>query len=94
MDAIEQAETHRKHLLLLLEGIQPTERLVTEKHGAGLLKFLNATRARISTIEQRMQLRKKLLLPRSVAALRLLAQGGYRNASGIKSMIRDVVGYG
>ncbi|WP_458527212.1 glycosyltransferase family 2 protein [Onishia taeanensis] len=91
-DSIEQAITHRAQLVLLLQGIQRAQEVAAEKYYTGLKKFFTTTQERLSTLEQRIAVRRKSLIPRSVAALCLFFQRGYRNANGLQSMIRDIVG--
>lgn len=94
VDAMVQATTHRKHkqLELLLQGIQNAQVTAANKHQEELAQYAQTTQERLALLERRVDVRQKTLFPRSMAAIRLFADGGYRNASGLKSMVRDIVG--
>lgn len=89
---MDQATVHREQLLLLVDGIQRAKEASGGERSAELMRFLKITQAKINTLEKRIKIREKPFFLRSIAALCLLARGGYHNANGVKSMVRDVLG--
>lgn len=77
---------------LMIDGIRRVLSVAPEKYRPGLHSMLETTEASAKTYKLRAGIREKSLLPRIFETLRLLARGGYRNSSGFKAVLRDLVG--
>lgn len=84
-DYIEQQE-------LYVWGIKQALVIAPERHLRGLQNALESTEAKIENFKQRVEVRQKWLLLRVFAAFGLLMTGGYRNTSGFKAVLRDLLG--
>jgi glycosyltransferase involved in cell wall biosynthesis len=91
-DALERAIAHREQTRLLAQGIRRALNVASEKREAALAHFFETTQKRLYTLDQRLRIRRRWFLSRCVSALRFLYQGGYRNAGGLKSLVRDILG--
>lgn len=91
-DLPQKERTQVEQLRLFSKGIQNAILVAPEGYRSELVQFLSTTEAKLETLEQRILVREKWLLPRVIAMLRLLAKGGYRNSRGFKSVFRDLIG--
>ena len=90
-DAMLQASSSRDQLELVVHGIAKAKRLAGDSRQKGLDKFMAATQTQLAVLERRVSVRQKALGGRILAALRLYFIGGYQEASGLKSMVRDII---
>lgn len=90
-EAATQARTQLEQLRIFAKGIHDVSRTAPEQYQQALQELENRFRQRIETTESRMAVRSKSLFPRVVAVGGLLIRGGYRNTSGLKAVLRDIV---
>lgn len=95
---IEHEVSRQEQLFMMMQGIERAKYVVSTQYHKPLLSFLHKTKDHLKKQEQyleslkkRVKIREKPLLTRSIAAVCFFIQGGYRNASGVKSMVRDIV---
>lgn len=81
-----------EQLKIFVDAIQCVERKAPEKYCKKLAYLKRRTIQSINTTESRMGVRAKWVFPRLVAVSKLLLNGGYRNTSGLKAVLRDIVG--
>ncbi len=81
-----------QQLELFIDGGRKALLVASEKHQDLLRELLKSTETKIEILLERIKVRKKSLFPRVVATLGLLFRGGYRNTSGFKAVLRDLVG--
>ncbi len=77
---------------LMIEGIRRVQAAAPDNYQFGLQHMLETAEARANNLRLRAALREKWLLPRVAATLGLLLRGEYRNTSGLKAVLRDLVG--
>lgn len=77
---------------LMIDGIRRVLSAAPEEYRTGLLTMLRTAEANAKSYKLRVAAREKWLLPRIVATFCLLLRGGYRNTSGLKAVLRDIVG--
>jgi glycosyltransferase involved in cell wall biosynthesis len=77
---------------LILSGIQRAQKRTTGRFTHQLKTMESQSRAILSMLETRMDIRRKCLPARFVASLSNWLRGGYRLASGFKSLVRDLRG--
>ncbi|MDY6930221.1 MAG: glycosyltransferase family 2 protein, partial [Pseudomonadota bacterium] len=77
---------------LMIEGIRRVQVAAPEKYRSGLQNMLETAEARANNFRLRAALREKWFLPRIAATFGLLLRGEYRNTSGLKAVLRDLVG--
>ena len=77
---------------LMIEGIRRVQAAAPDNYQSGLQHMLETAEARANNLRLRAALREKWLLPRVAATLGLLLRGEYRNTSGLKAVLRDLVG--
>lgn len=76
---------------IFADGVNAILMRAPERYRSALLGLEDRCRDQISTIDKRMRLRRKPFLRRTVAACRLFVRGKYRQTSGIKGFLRDVL---
>lgn len=89
---IERKQEEIEQLWLFIKGIQKALTISPEKYQLPLRELLVKTEIDAETQIQRLEIRKKWLLSRIIAVLRLSRKGGYRNTSGVRAILRDIVG--
>jgi glycosyltransferase involved in cell wall biosynthesis len=77
---------------LLLEGVERALGRDNGEYTVHLQAMESEIRAFLQMMERRREIRRKWLLSRLVASLTYWVDGGYRNASGLQSVVRDVLG--
>ncbi len=77
---------------LTIDGIQRVLSVAPEKYQSSLQNMLETAEANARSFKMRADVRGKSLIPRIFATFRLLFRGGYRNSSGFKAVLRDLVG--
>lgn len=77
---------------LMIDGIRRVLSVAPEKYRSGLQSMLETAEADAKTYKLRAEVREKSILPRIFATFGLLFRGGYRNSSGFKAVLRDLVG--
>lgn len=87
----EQTRTQLEQLRIFVDGIHRIKLLHPEWYNGQLQTLENRYRQRITTIEQRMEVRRRFLFPRIIAVGILFVKGGYRNTSGLRAMLQDIV---
>ena len=75
-----------------IDGIKRVLGIAPEKYRLGLRIFLETEEAKATNFRMRVGVREKWFLPRIFATFGLLMSGGYRNSSGLKAVLRDLVG--
>lgn len=91
-DVREREEAQIAQQQVMIEGIQRVQAVAPQKYHANLEHMLETAEAAANSFELRVRVREKWLLPRMAATLGLLLKGGYRNTSGVKAVLRDLVG--
>jgi glycosyltransferase involved in cell wall biosynthesis len=91
-DFATQTTVHLSQLVMFADGVHEVSLKAPERYRHQLVKLESRYRQRVGTTKNRAAVREKWLLPRIVAAGGLWMHGGYRNSSGLKSIIRDIVG--
>jgi len=89
-DAIAQALASRDQLQYITHGIERAKKIANSSRQYALNNFSLATQARLNVIEMRLEIRNKKMASRALAALRLYKNSGYEEASGIKSLVKDI----
>jgi hypothetical protein len=87
-----QAEAHLNQLRIFADGVHEAGSKASEDYRDQFVELETRFRERIQTMEKRIAVRERWILPRVVAACSLFLRGGYRNANGLRSVIRDIVG--
>lgn len=77
---------------LMISRIQQGLTVAPDKHRARWQKMLEATKTQAENFRLRVGAREKWLLPRIYAVLTLLMKGGYRHTSGLRAVLRDLMG--
>lgn len=77
---------------LVIHGIQRVLSVAPEKYRADLKNMLETAEANARSFKIRADIRAKPLIPRILATFWILSRGEYRNSSGIKAVLRDLVG--
>lgn len=77
---------------LVIDGIQRVLSVAPEKYRSDLHSMLKTAEANARTFKMRADVRGKSLIPRAFATFWLLFRGEYRNSSGFKAVLRDLVG--
>jgi glycosyltransferase involved in cell wall biosynthesis len=77
---------------LMIDGIRRVLSVAPPKFRVDLQTMLETAETRAQTFKLRARVRDKWLLPRIAATLGLLLRGEYRNTSGLKAVLRDLVG--
>ena len=77
---------------ILIEGIQRTLSVAPSEYRADLQGMLDTSRVNVKVFRQRSLVREKRLIPRIFATYGLLVRGVYRNTSGFKAVLRDLLG--
>lgn len=91
-DVRQREKDHIAQQQLMTEGIRRVQAEAPAMYRVRLQNMLEASEASVISYKVRVGIRKKWLLPRVVATLALLMRGGYRNTSGVKAVLRDLVG--
>ncbi|BCA80095.1 glycosyltransferase family 2 protein [Desulfuromonas sp. AOP6] len=91
-EAANLVRTQVDQLKIFVSAVETAEKNAPEKYRNRLTELKIRTKQKILTIENRMRARGKWLFPRVIAVGSLLAKGGYRNTSGFKAVLRDIVG--
>ncbi|AZT85881.1 glycosyltransferase family 2 protein [Marinobacter sp. NP-4(2019)] len=91
-DVREREDAQIAQQQVMIEGIQRVQAVAPQKYHANLEHMLETAEAAANSFELRVRVREKWLLPRMAATLGLLLKGGYRNTSGVKAVLRDLVG--
>ena len=87
-----QRERHSiEQLQILVLGIKKANS--SEKYEKSLQKFLYDTEEKIKVKNKRFDMRKKTLVLRVPLVFINLYGGGYKNTNGVKSVVRDIMGY-
>jgi glycosyltransferase involved in cell wall biosynthesis len=80
-----------EQLKIFVNGLNRISRKAPEQYKKVLIELESQTCLQIDTTESRMKIREKSLLPRLFAVGRLYMRGGYRNTTGIKAVLRDLI---
>lgn len=80
-----------EQIKILAEGIKQAK--VSNKHAINLSGFLAETEEKAQMLSKRIEIRSEFVLLRIPMVLAYLAKGGYTNTSGLKAVIRDLMGY-
>lgn len=91
-DAREKEKEQMAQQQLMIEGIRRVLPVAPERYQKGLQSMLETAETNARSYKLRAGVREKSLLPRIFATLGLLFRGGYRNSSGFKAVLRDLVG--
>ena len=91
-DSATQTEAQLDQLQVFANAIHGVGLRAPERYCGQLVELESRFRQRIQKTKNRAAVREKWLLLRIVAAGGLLVRGGYRNSSGFKSVIRDILG--
>ena len=91
-DSATQTAAHLSQLTTFADGVHEASLKAPEGYRSQLAKLESCYRQRVETMKNRAAVREKWLLPRIVAAGGLWMHGGYRNSTGLKSIVRDIVG--
>ena len=91
-DARQREKDQIEQQQLMIEGIRRVQMTAPEKYRAGLQRMLETAESTAKSFKLRAGVREKWLLPRIAATFGLLFRGGYRNTSGVKAVLRDLVG--
>ncbi|WP_428920799.1 glycosyltransferase [Marinobacter sp. DUT-3] len=79
-------------LQLFVEGVSNAKTKAPEHYKAELAALEKRYRQRTETTKQRLAVIEKPFFSRVIAASSMLMRGGYSNANGARSFIRDIVG--
>jgi len=79
-------------LSLFRDGIKRSLERATVRRRLALANLLDRVEIRIAILSMRAKVREKRLLPRIFSVFRIFLGGGYVNANGLRSMLRDLVG--
>jgi glycosyltransferase involved in cell wall biosynthesis len=91
-DSATTARIQLEQWQIFADGVNAVLATAPERYHNSLRTLESRRRQKIDTTRQRMTVRSKPLLFRSVAAYRLLIRGGYRSTSGVKALLRDMLG--
>lgn len=81
-----------EQLEIFSAGLSRAMELAPDKYKASLTKLKSNYSNSVKVSAARLAIAKRPFFARLVAIVKLLAEGGYKNANGIKSACRDVVG--
>lgn len=79
-------------LRIFAEGIEQITSHAPEKYQSELRELLEKTRGRSSWMDERMDIRRRSVVSRIIAASRFLMNGGYSDVGGVKAFLRDLAG--
>lgn len=91
-DAREKEKEQMAQQQLMIEGIRRVLPVAPERYQKGLQSMLETAETNARSYKLRVGVREKSLVPRIFATLGLLFRGEYRNSSGFKAVLRDLVG--
>jgi len=91
-DSRQRAQVQVEQMVLFAQGIRDAIKVAPQKQKRQLEQLLIGTESKITTQRQRINIRERWILPRIIATMCLVIRGGYSNTSGLKAVIRDLVG--
>lgn len=91
-DADERTRQSLEQQRVFADGIENAKVKAPSKYHQDLNTLVKSTLERVEAAEKRMNVRDKIFYKRFFAVLGLLKNGGYKNTSGTKAVIRDLLG--
>lgn len=76
---------------LMIESVRRVMSLDPEQYKENLKSMLEAVEVDARRYKLRVAVRKKRLVPRFLSVIVLLIRGEYRNSSGLKAILRDLL---
>lgn len=90
--AVDQVSTQLAQTKLFAEGVKRALELAPTGYRDALVSLEQRYCKQIAVTEKRLAIIEKPFVSRVMAVISLLRSGGYRNANGYRSVIRDIVG--
>ncbi|OOE39365.1 family 2 glycosyl transferase [Salinivibrio kushneri] len=91
-DTIVARSQQLEQLEIFIAGLSRAIELAPDEHKTSLTKLKSNYSNNVKVSAARLAIAKKSFFARLVAIIKLLVDGGYKNANGIKSACRDIVG--
>jgi len=91
-DSVNRTRVQLEQLRIYADGVRIVQGKAPEKYHRQLFGLEDRFRKKLETIEKRIVVRDKRLVLRLFAVCSLLKNGGYQHTSGIKALLRDIVG--
>lgn len=91
-DSEKKAKIQLEQFQIFADGVSKVYLKAPKCYWERLQKLEGTFRSYIETAGNRISIRRKRILPRIVAVSLLLFKGGYRNTSGVKAVLKDIVG--
>lgn len=89
---VEEVKAGLQQLQIFADGVRDAKAKAPECYKVQLAELESRYRERANSTEQRLTIIEKPFFSRIVAVSSLLMRGGYSNANGLSSVIRDIVG--
>jgi hypothetical protein len=91
-DSVERESARLGQLQIYVDGVHAIQSDAPKKYLQHLIELENRVRQKLETAEKRILVRRQSLFHRIIAVGSLFRKGEYRNTSGLKAILRDIVG--